>query len=142
MSAASNPTRRTLVKGAAWSVPVVGVGSHAAHAAVSPCSIEIDVECRNGALVFSWRAVGGQVPSSLTFALSIGRTGGGNDGTTTGIGNTTIVGSRVTTPSNQSEILQVRRNSNSGTRTFTLTGDNCAGSICGRFDGSTCVDSC
>lgn len=33
------PTRRTLVKGAAWSVPVLAVGAPAAHAGISQCHV-------------------------------------------------------------------------------------------------------
>lgn len=39
-----NQTRRTVVKGAAWSVPIMAVGAPAAHAGVSQCEVEGSIQ--------------------------------------------------------------------------------------------------
>lgn len=73
----SQPTRRNVVKGAAWSVPVVVAGSAAPALAASPCNIVVHAECVDGDLVFSYSITGpipaGPLSFSFTYSASVKR---------------------------------------------------------------------
>lgn len=152
----TQPSRRTLVKGAAWSVPVVAVASTTpAHAASPNCQITVSVRCDGDALVFSWNYVSGGVgPGSENFTLvRSGDTnkpaepeelGGASYSGGTGGGTLTVpVGE--TPPATPVDILRVPApGANNGTSSYTLTGPcaNVSNSACGAFRGNTCVGSC
>lgn len=153
MSGVAQPTRRTLVKGAAWSVPVVAMASAApAHAASPNCQVNVTVRCEDGALIFSWAYVSGGVgPGPETFTLT--RTGDTNNpampeplsgATYAGgdSGGTVTVNVGSNPPTVPQDILRIPApGANNGTSTYRLVGPcaNLTNTVCGRFNGNSCV---
>lgn len=145
---ATQPSRRTLVKGAAWSVPLVAVGSQAPAVAASPCNIIVTADCTASGLSFSY-SVTGPRPGTLSFTLAVSVPAGqgqGNDGTWTGGPGITLVGNTATVDSETATsgvLLNVTRSANSGARVYTVsftgTTECTVSSASGRFDGSTCT---
>lgn len=146
MSGVAQPTRRTLVKGAAWSVPVVAMASAAPAHAASPCTVAVQVTCANNSLEFTY-TVTGPVPDSLEFTLNITGSGQGGDGNWTPGTGVQEVAPRVfeiASPSTGGPVVTVARPAAVGSRTYALTvsnGGECdVTSATGTITAGTCDD--
>lgn len=142
---AQSPSRRTLVKGAAWSVPVVALGGAAPAFAASPC-ISLRVACEGGRLVFYYTLTR-PVTSAIVFNFTIGRPATqGNDGVVSNEdGVYTPATAEVTLASptfpGERRLVSVTRSSNEGKRTYTVSvksGPCVSNTVSGNFTGQTC----
>lgn len=144
----TTPTRRLLVKGAAWSVPVVAMSSPAAFAAAS-CSVYLGFECTSpknqiNVVTFTVQVIG-TAPIQLTFTLA---STGTDDSISVANGagvynpNTGKILLSPTYPTAPAPLVTVTRDAKNcgGSREFTLSLDS--GAACAAAPVSVLIDGC